>query len=240
MVHGLTSASLGKPDYNLALFQHARYVEALQERGLELKALEPDNRFPDSTFVEDIALCTPEFAVITHPGAPSRRGETKEIRNVLSSFYAQLENIEPPGTLEAGDVMMAGNHFCIGLSGRTNAEGACQLVRILEKYGYSGETILLKDMLHLKSGVSYLEQDRLLVVSQFAHHPAFKDFHKIEVDPMEAYSANSLWVNGIVLVPEGFPRTREKIERAGYSTVALDVSEFQKLDGGLSCLSLRF
>lgn len=240
MIDGLTSASLGKPDFNLALEQHAGYVEALRSCGLEIEVLDPDPRFPDSTFVEDVALCTPACAIVTNPGAPSRNGEKKAIGKVLKSFYRHIEIIESPGTLDAGDVMMAGNHFYIGISGRTNEEGAAQLSVILERYGMSSSHIPLHRMLHLKSGCSYLENNNLLVAAELLTHPAFEAYHHIKVDPAEEYAANSLWINGTVLVPAGFPNTRNKIEGEGYRTITLDVSEFQKLDGGLSCLSLRF
>jgi len=240
MINGLTSVSLGKPDYNSALDQHARYVEVLQTCGLEVKVLEAERQYPDSVFVEDVALCTPECAIVTNPGAPSRNGEQLKMKPYLETYYNQVETIEWPGTLDAGDVMMVGNHYYIGNSERTNREGADQLIRILEKQGMTGSIVPLKKMLHLKSGLSYLEENTLLICGEFIDHPAFEGFHKIEVDPDESYAANSLWINSIVLVPAGFPKTLKKIEQAGYSSITLDVSEFQKLDGGLSCLSLRF
>jgi len=240
MIRGIRSASLGTPDYHNALEQHRAYVEALENCGLEVKVLDADSRFPDSVFVEDVALCTGECAIVTNPGASSRNGEQLEMKPVLESFYKEVESIAAPGTLDAGDVMMVGKHFYVGISQRTNVQGAGQLIRILENYGMSGSTVPLTEMLHLKTGLSYLEQNHLLVTGEFTDHPAFDAFQKIEVDPPEAYAANSLWVNSWVLVPAGFPDTLEKIERAGYRTIVLDVSEFQKLDGGLSCLSLRF
>ena len=145
-----------------------------------------------------------------------------------------------PATLEAGDVMMAGNHFFIGISGRTNSDGADQLIKILNKYELTGSKVPLKKMLHLKSGVSYLENNNLLVCGEFNENKIFESFNRIKVDDDESYAANSLWINERVLVPEGFPRTKEKIEKAGYETITLNVSEFRKVDGGLSCLSLRF
>ena len=240
MIHGLTSAALGTPDFLKAQDQHASYVEVLKSCGLKVQVLAADSAFPDSVFVEDVALCTSDFAISTNPGASSRNGEKVEMSSVLQSYFRELESIQAPGTLDAGDVMMVGRHFFIGISERTNQEGADQLIRILEKHGQSGEKVQLRNMLHLKSGVSYLEHNTLLVSGEFIPHPAFRGFQRIEVDPREAYAANSLWINDRVLVPEGFPLTREKIGRAGYETLIVDVSEFQKLDGGLSCLSLRF
>jgi dimethylargininase len=240
MVHGITTASLGKPDYKLALDQHVKYVEALESLGLEITVLGPDSRFPDSTFIEDVALCTPGMAVITSPGAASRKGEEADMIRVLGLFYDHLEFIKAPAMLEAGDVMMAGSHFYIGISDRTNHEGAEQLISILNRYGMTGEKVKLSGLLHLKTGVSYLEDQMILVGKELSDHPAFGTFRKIMVSVGEAYAANSVWVNGTVLVPAGFPETKANIERAGFNTLAADVSEFQKLDGGLSCLSLRF
>jgi len=240
IINGLTSASLGKPDYKKALEQHSGYVEALRNTGLNVKVLKADNLHPDSTFIEDVALCTSDFAVITNPGAESRRGETRGIRQVLQEYFDAIEEIKSPGTLEAGDVMRAGNHFFIGISGRTNINGAEQLIHILEKYGMTGSTIILNMMLHLKSGCSYLENNNMLVCGELVVCPDLEKFNRIIVNPDESYASNSLWINGTVLVPDGFPETKERIEIAGYKTIILDVSEFRKVDGGLSCLSLRF
>ena len=240
MIHGITTSTKGKPDYEIALAQHDKYIRTLRALGLSVKVLDPDSRFPDSTFVEDVALCTAKMAVITNPGAESRTGETKDMETALASVYEHIAHISSPGTLDAGDVMMVGSHYYIGLSDRTNTEGARQLIHIRENYGMTGETIEIKELLHLKSGASYLENDTLLTCHALHDHPAFRRFRKIRVGEGEAYAANSLWINGTVLVPEGFPETLRSIENAGYRTIALDVSEFEKLDGGLSCLSLRF
>ncbi len=162
------------------------------------------------------------------------------MRNVLTKYYSSIEEILFPATLEAGDVMMAGSHFFIGISERTNSEGADQLIKILNKNNFNGSKVLLKKMLHLKSGVSYLENNNMLVCGEFIKTKQFESYNRITIDDDESYAANSLWINGKVLVPEGFPKTRKKIEKAGYETIILNVSEFRKIDGGLSCLSLRF
>ena len=240
MVDGLTTAGLGKPDFIKALEQHSRYVEILKACGLQVTVLDGDSKYPDSTFVEDVALCTPECAIITNPGATSRNGEKQEIKPVLKEFYKNIEEIKFPGTLDAGDVMMVGPHFYIGISERTNHEGADQLISILQKYAMTGTKIPLNKMLHLKTGLSYLEQNNLLISGEFIQNPEFDKYSKIVVHKKEQYAANSLWINGNVLVPMGFPETKNKIESAGYKTIEIDVSEFRKLDGGLSCLSLRF
>lgn len=240
ITEGLSSSGLGKPDYYLALEQHSKYIELLKNLGLAVTILEADESFPDSTFIEDVALCTPVCAIVTNPGAPSRRGEIKGIRNILQQFYSKIYEIKFPGTVEAGDIMMCGSHYYIGISERTNHEGARQLIGILEENGMTGSEIKLREMLHLKSGTSYLENNNLLVAGELAENPDFKKFKRIIIPPEELYAANSLWINGTVIVPEGYTETRRKINEAGYKTVSLDVSEFRKVDGGLSCLSLRF
>jgi dimethylargininase len=240
MVNGITTAGLGVPEYRLALNQHRHYVEVLESLGLRVVVMESDRQYPDSVFVEDVALCTPTFAIITNPGAASRNGEQISIREVLAGFYESVEVIKSPGTLEAGDVMMVDAHFFIGISDRTNQEGARQAIEILKSNGYSASMVPLKDVLHLKTGVSYLENNTLLVSGEFTDSVEFIEFRRIVVPKHEAYAANSLWINGTVLVPEGFPETLAKIKNAGYLVKEIRVSEFQKLDGGLSCLSLRF
>ncbi|MFA8435375.1 MAG: dimethylarginine dimethylaminohydrolase family protein [Marinifilaceae bacterium] len=240
MVEGLTSVNLGLPDYSKALLQHKQYIKALQSCGLEVLVLDADEGFPDSTFVEDVALLTPYCAIITNPGAVARKGETEGLEKVLCPFFSRIETIQAPGTLEAGDVMMVGNHYYIGLSERTNEEGACQLIAILEKYGMKGATVSLEKVLHLKTGVAYLENNNLVVCGEFLEKMDFQEFNLLEIDEEDSYAANCVWVNGTVLIPQGFPRVRAIIEAAGYPVLEVDVSEFRKLDGGLSCLSLRF
>jgi len=240
IINGLSTSGLGKPVYSLALEQHEKYTETLKSIGLNVRVLPADESFPDSTFIEDTALCTPDCAIITRPGAETRRGETEGMKNVLQHYYSAIEEIISPGTLEAGDVMMVGKHFFIGISNRTNIAGANQLIDILRRYNMTGSKVPLNKMLHLKSGVSYRENNILLIAGEFKKNKIFEQFTRIEIDDNENYAANSLWINGKVIVPEGFPATRAKIEKAGLETLSLDVSEFRKVDGGLSCLSLRF
>ncbi len=240
MTRGLTTANLGTPDYQKALRQHGGYVAALENCGLEVIMMPPQEGYPDSTFVEDCAVVTGRCAVITRPGAVSRRGEQTSVEKALADFYDRVEHIVPPGTLDGGDVMQVGDHFFIGISARTNQSGARQLKRILCAYGYSAVFFQLREMLHLKTGLSYLEENRLIVSGEFIGHLFFQQYCIITIPEEEAYAANSLWVNGTVLVPEGFAKTEKKLSDAGCTTCAVGVSEFQKLDGGLSCLSIRF
>ena len=240
MVDGISTASLGAPDYQNALVQHADYIDALKECGLQVTTLPANEDFPDSTFVEDVALLSSRCAILTNPGAASRTLETHSMLPALRTFYQKVEVIEAPGTCEAGDIMMVGDHFYIGLSERTNLKGAEQVIAILEKHGLGGSVVELSEVLHLKTGLGYLENNNLLACGEFLNKPEFQHYNLLEVDKAEAYAANSVWINDIVLTPKGFPKTSTLIESAGYKIREVDVSEFQKLDGGLSCLSLRF
>lgn len=240
MVDGITEADLGKPDYENALKQHADYIEALKECGLAVTVLPAVEEYPDSCFVEDPALMTPHCAILTNPGAESRRGEVAHIADAVKSFYDNVEEIKTPGFVEAGDIMMVGDHYYIGLSERTNQEGADQMIAILEKYGMSGSVVEMSEMLHLKTGLGYLEDNNLVACGEFLTKDEFQKYDLLEIDQKDSYSANSVWINGTVLVPAGFPETSEAISKLGYKVREVDVSEYQKLDGGLSCLSLRF
>jgi dimethylargininase len=240
LVHGITSAGLGKPDYKKAIGQHDKYIEALRSCGVEATILEAQEKYPDSVFVEDTAVLAEKCAVITNPGASSRQGEEVSIKEALKKFYTHIESIDAPGTLEGGDVMRVRNHFYVGLSARTNEEGARQLASILNQYGYTVSNVEMEKLLHLKTGLAYLENDNLLTAGEFINRPGFETFNRILIDDSESYAANCIWVNHVVLVPGGYPKTKAAIEALGYKTLAVDVSEFRKLDGGLSCLSLRF
>ena len=240
MVDGLTTAGLGIPEYQLAREQHKAYRKALEQCGTRVITLPADPRFPDSVFVEDPALLTGEAAILTRPGAVSRRGEVDGLREILSEHFPVQEEIIPPGTLDGGDVLQVEGHFYIGLSGRTNSEGARQLISILEKYGKTGSTITLEKYLHLKTGIAYLGNNTLLVAGELKKCPAFQQFDLIEVDDDEEYAANSIIVNGIVITPAGIPETHEKLVSHGFNVLPVDTSEFRKMDGGVSCLSLRF
>ena len=240
MVGGLTTAGLGVPDYSLAREQHKAYIKALEQCGTSVTILPADPHFPDSVFMEDPALLIGEAAILTRPGAVSRRGEVDGLRQILTEHFPVLEDIHPPGTLEGGDVLEVGDHYYIGLSERTSTEGARQLISILEKHGKSGSTITLKKYLHLKTGIAFLGNNTLLIAGELKQCPDFQRFERIEVDDNEEYAANSIMINDIVITPAGFPETFEKLKLSGYEVLPVDTSEFRKLDGGVSCLSLRF
>ena len=243
---GLTSvdhgAGPGPPQFERAVEQHAAYCAALAECGLTVTSLPPDPNYPDSTFVEDTAILTERCAVIARPGALSRRGEVIDMSSVVASFYPNLLSIQQPGTLDGGDVCQAGNHFFIGLSERTNEAGGQQLAELLGQSGYTASLVDIRQiggLLHLKSGLAYLGDNRL-VVTEALDHAAFPDYELIRVNSNEDYAANCIRVNDQVLLAAGYPSFARTIRGLGYQTIALEMSEFQKMDGGLSCLSLRF
>jgi dimethylargininase len=243
IVHGLTSSpELGKPDHGLALRQHEKYVRALELCGLTVDVLEPLEEFPDSCFVEDVCIITEKCIVMTRPGAPARKDEPRHIRDVLLDKFPSraAEAITGGGTLDGGDVCRVDDHFHIGISDRTNESGGVQLIRILEKHGFTGSLIPVRKGLHLKSGLTYLDHSDLVISAGFLHLKEFRRFRRIVVPEADAYSANCLWINGKVLVPSHFGQTSRDVAAAGYEVLEIDMSEFRKVDGGLSCLSLRY
>ncbi|MEP6484827.1 MAG: arginine deiminase family protein [Rudaea sp.] len=240
---GLTHANLGKPDLEKARVQHATYCSALEHCGLTLTFLDPDDKYPDSTFVEDPAVLTTHAAILTNPGAASRNGEVSGIASVVSKFYARVERVRAPGTLEGGDICQADDHFFIGLSQRTNPEGARQLAEILAAHGYTSSIIDIRNattVLHLKTGMSYLGDGRVIAMEEIADDPAFAEYEVVRVPPAESYAANFLRINDHVIVAAGFPGVAAAVRGFGHEIIPLDMSEFRKMDGSLSCLSLRF
>ena len=154
---------------------------------------------------------------------------------------SRVKHIESPGTLDGGDVMMVGDHFYVGtLRPHATRRAYAQFFEILEGWGLEGSEVPLEHVLHLKTGVNYLEDGNMLVSGEFVTKPDFEQYNRIEIPEDEAYAANCIWVNGTVIVPEGYPTVLKAVQDAGYETITVDTSEYRKLDGGLSCLSLRF
>jgi dimethylargininase len=241
---GLTTVDLGVPDLAKALAQHEAYCAALESLGVTLTRLPADPAYPDSTFVEDAAILTPRgAAILTRPGAPSRAGEVVAIEAALTAIYPSLLRIEAPGTVDGGDICEAGDHFFIRVGQRTNDDGARQLARHLAAGGYTSTLVDLRGiegLLHLKSGIAWLGGKTLLVIDPLATHPAFRGWDLVRVPPGEDYASNCVLVNDRILFAEGFPLLERLLRERGYRLIVLPMSEFQKMDGGLSCLSLRF
>jgi len=240
---GLTTSDLGVPRFDQVLRQHALYCEALQSCGLTLTILPADLRYPDSTFVEDTAILTERGAILTRPGAPSRAGETSAIRDTLQQFFPDMAEIVAPGTLDGGDICQAEDHFFLGLSLRTNEDGARQLAAHLAKLGYTPSVIdisSMKTILHLKSGISHIGHNTMVVMEELANHAAFAPYDRITVAAAERYAANCVRMNDRVLFAKGYPLLQADLQKRGFNPLVLNMSEFQKMDGGPSCLSLRF
>jgi dimethylargininase len=236
---GMTTADLGEPDVEKAREQHRSYIAALEACGLEVTVLDADDRYPDSVFVEDTAVVTDRCAIVTRPGAAERRGEINEVERLLTDLYGTVERITDPGTVDGGDVLQIGDRFFVGLSKRTNREGAGQLAEILQSYGFGVSCVELSRFLHLKTGVAYLDGVEIVVAGELVEKDEFRGFGRIVVPAEEEYSANCIAINGRVLVAAGYASTKSGISERGYEITELDMSEFRKLDGGLSCLSLR-
>lgn len=235
---GITTSDLGSPDYKLMLKQHRDYVNTLKSLDITIIPLNPLRNYPDAYFLEDTAVNTQDGIVLTNPGADSRRGEIVDIEPVLAGFDRVLR-INAPGTLDGGDVLSTGSHFFIGISRRTNRAGAEQLGRILEDQGNTWTPVPVERCLHLKSSVNYIGNNTLIITREFADRHEFKGYDKIILETAESYAANTLLVNDSLIMPTGFPRTREMLEKTGLDIIELDVSEARKMDGGLTCMSIR-
>jgi len=234
-----TAANDDSPNYKILVKQHEAYISVLRSIGLEVILLDALPDHPDAYFVEDTAVVTADVAVITNPGADARKGEEKTIAPVLAQ-YCKTEKIRHPGTVDGGDVLQVGKHFFIGVSERTNQEGADQLGRILGGYGYTWATIAVGAGLHFKSSVNYVGKNTLLVTQSFDGHEQLKGYDTIVVDRSESYAANTLFVNDHLLIPRGYPDTRKKLDALKMEIIELDTSEVRKMDGGLTCMSIRF
>ena len=236
---GLTTQDPGRGNYDRFLQQHHDYVATLETAGLTVETLPALDRFPDAHFVEDVAIVTPEATVLTRPGAAARRGEELAMLPVLE-VLGPLARIVAPGTLDGGDILFVGRHCLIGQSERTNRAGMEQLAAILEPHGYACRAIDVDTGLHLKSSINEVGDDAVIVTPALARQPALATFRRIETAPGEDDAANALLVNDYLLVPSGYPATTERLAALGHEIVELEVSQASRMDGGLTCLSLRF
>ncbi|MEQ1823613.1 MAG: arginine deiminase family protein [Fimbriimonadaceae bacterium] len=237
---GITAAKLGPPDLPLALEQHRAYCDALRSIGVELIELPASDEFPDSTFVEDVAIAIPSGFILTNPGAPARKGEVALIESFLNPV---LGKIEAPGTLDGGDVCQMGHTFLIGLSERTNEEGSRQLAALLAAHGFECKMVDIrssKTLLHLKSGLTYIDESLVIASKEIAGHLALSLFEVVSPQNDDDYAANAVAINGKVLSAAGHEKLESRLRARGCDLILLEMSEFQKMDGGLSCLSIRF
>jgi dimethylargininase len=235
----LTFVDRAPIDLARAEAQHAAYNESLRRAGAVVEVLPADAALPDSVFVEDTAVVLDEVAVVARPGNPLRQREVPAIAAALSR-YRKLLRIVAPATLEGGDALRVGRDFCVGLSSRTSGQGFSQFASIVRAFGYRATPIEVKGCLHLKTAVTALDSETLLVNPSWIDAAALPRGRQLVVPPDEPFGANALVVNGVVHLSARWKRTRELVERSGFSVNALDVSEFEKAEAGLTCLSLLF
>lgn len=241
IVDGLRAVDTGAPD--LALFQrhHDSYVATLRETGAEVTVLDPLEAFPDSVFVEDAALCLQEGAIIMRPGAPSRLGEAAEMTQHLEALYGDVHHIEGDGRIEGGDILTTEREILVGLSARTNRDGVAQLHKLVEPWGYALRMVdTPSGVLHFKTDCSLLDEETILATPRLEASGCFEGYRVIHTADGEEPCANAIRFNNLVLMPAGFPKTRDRLVDEGYDLREIGNSEAAKLDGGLSCLSLRF
>ena len=224
-------------DVEVARAQHREYVWALKDLGCELIELPEEAHLPDSVFVEDTAFILPEAAVITRPGADSRKPETESIVRALRP-YRELLLIREPATVDGGDVLVLGRDIYVGLSTRSEQAAVDQMNGLLGKFGYYVQAVQLQDCLHLKSAVTQVDAKTLLINRSWVDTQHFPKFDLIEVDSSEPFAANCLPIDGVILFPAGFPRTRAKLEARGYKVRTVQVDELAKAEGAVTCCSL--
>jgi dimethylargininase len=224
-------------DVGRAVKQHAEYCAALRRTGLTVQTLRAEEGLADAVFVEDTAVVLDEVAVLARPGAESRRGEVDSIAVALAA-RRPLARIEEPGTLDGGDVLRIGRTCYVGLSSRTNAEGAGQLAAIGGRFGYRTVNVEVTGCLHLKSAVAYLGGDTVLIREEWIDPTPFEPYRKLAVPDEEPFSADVLTLGDVIYVSASWPRTRAAIEQYGFRTHVLEISEFEKAEAGATCLSL--
>jgi dimethylargininase len=224
-------------DTEKAAAQHRAYCQVLERAGIAVEVLPADEHLPDAVFVEDAAVVLDEVAVMARPGTPTRREEVPAIAAALAR-YRNLSRIEAPGTLEGGDVLRIGRECYVGLSTRTNREGAQQLAAIVHPLGYRVTPIAVHGCLHLKTAVTAIDEGALLVSPRWIETEPLRKYKRLEVPLDEPCAANVLTVGGIVHVSARCPQTRRLLEKHRFRTEALDISEFEKAEAGLTCLSL--
>lgn len=226
-------------DAALAHRQHEQYQRALAKLGCQVLSLPAQADLPDAVFVEDTALVLDEIALLTRPGAASRRAEVASVAEVLAR-YRKLVSIAEPGTLEGGDILRHGRHIYVGLSARSNPEGIRQLAALVSEYGYAVQAVPISGCLHLKSAVTLVDDNTVLVQPEWIDPSAFARFRIIEIDPSEPHAANAVRAGKGLIYPSCFPLTQQRLEDAGIEVTTVDVSELQKAEGAVTCCSLLF
>ncbi len=241
VINGLRAVDTGVPDYELMCSHHDEYIDALHSAGAEVIELGPLDAYPDACFVEDAAICLPEGAVLMRPGAPSRAGEVGEIAPVLRDMVASVLSLDGDGFIEGGDILICDREILVGRSARTDAAGIAALWRLVADWGYAvREVETPADVLHFKTDCSLLDEKTILSTARLAATGCFMDYEVIETAPGEEAAANTIRFNDLVIMPSGFPETAARLRAGGYQVREVGNSECAKIDGGMSCLSLRF
>ncbi len=241
IVDGLRAVDTGTPDLALMQAHHEDYVAALKATGASVTELEAAPDFPDSVFVEDTALCMPDCAIVMRPGAASRLGEAALMEPHLVALYDEVARIGAPGFIEGGDILVTGREILVGRSARTDAAGVAALRALVEPRGYAlREVETPPDVLHFKTDCSLLDAHTVLCTRRLAATGCFEGYRVVHTADGEEAAANAIRFNDIVLMAAGFPRTRDALDDAGFAVREIGNSECAKIDGGMSCLSLRF
>lgn len=241
IVDGLRAEDTGTPDLEQMLADHAHYVATLKRAGAEVIELPPLDAYPDAVFVEDTALCLPQGAVLMRPGAPSRMGEVDKIAPTIRQVFDDVRRIEGQGHVEGGDILVTGREILVGRSDRSDAAGVAELAGIVAEWGHTlREVFTPPGVLHFKTDCSLLDGETILSTRRLDASGCFTGYRVLHVPEGEEAAANSIRFNRFVLLPAGFPRTAEMLDKAGYDVVEINNAECAKLDGGMSCLSLRF
>ncbi len=238
---GLRAEDIGKPSLDGMRAAHSAYVEALRSTGAEVIELEPLDAFPDAQFVEDTALCLPQGAILMRPGAPSRLGEVAEMAPTIRACYDDVREIKGPGYVEGGDILVTGQEILVGRSDRTDAAGVAELAEIASEWGHALREVFTPDgVLHFKTDCSLMDAETILSTRRLSASGCFEGYRVLHVADGEEAAANAIRFNNLVLMAAGFPRTAEMLDKAGYEVIQIDNTDCAKLDGGMSCLSLRF
>lgn len=217
--------------------QHRAYQRLLSSLGCTVLSLDAEPELPDAVFVEDVAVVVDELAVMTRPGAPSRRDEGASVAQVLAR-HRPVQAIQAPGTLDGGDVLRIGRRLFVGESARSNPEGIAQLRALLAPFGYQVQGVAIRGCLHLKSAVTALSDDTVLLQPAWIDREPFAGYRIIEVHPAEEHAANVLRIGSALLMPDSFPLTRQRLVDAGFDVSTVDVSELQKAEGAVTCCSI--
>lgn len=241
IIDGLRAIDTGRPDLAQMIAAHDSYVATLRETGAEVIELPALPTYPDSVFVEDTALCLPQGAILMRAGAATRAGEVAEMAPALAKVYSDVRAIKGPGTIEGGDILVTESEIIVGLSDRTNQAGVDELAALVKDWGYTVRSLKIPDdVLHFKTDCSLLDVNTILSTQRLAASGCFADYNVIYTTPDEEAAANAIRFNQFVLMAAGFPETAKRLRDSGYKVREIDNTDCAKLDGGMSCLSLRF